>query len=150
ITPCASDAARQRLFLSAPFPLYHGHHRCWFVTLRARARSGMRYVWCTWLRASVFTETKRGGISLLSISNLHRSLRKREQICDRADRAIRANVRGRIYQVGRAENSNITAEYGRASSRTRAALLLISNRTSHTGRSGMSHGDRLCSVHASS
>ena len=98
----------------------------------------MRYVWCTWLRASVFTETKRGGVSLLSISNLHRSLRKREQICDRADRAIRANVRGRIYQVRRAEKSNITAEYGRARSRTSSnslptyePLSLCSPRSNH-------------------
>lgn len=71
-------------------------------------------------------------VNLLAIP-MHRRVKKWEEICDRADCAIRANVRGSIYQVDWAEKRNVTAD------------IVAQNRAS-SWRSGMSRGSRLCSI----
>ena len=84
---------------------------------------------------------------LLSIPDLLSRLKNRKEICDRADCAIRADVRRSIYQVVRAEKTNVAVECGWAKSRAPRNINPNSRDSCAVGwLSGMRHGDRLCSA----
>ena len=83
------------------------------------------------------------GLVLLSISNLHSSLKKRKEICDRGDRAIRANVRGSSYQVYL--DRKVTAKC-RGGAHDSSPYRFQSGEWYCGRRSGISHRRRFCSI----